>query len=199
MASLLLLFFRIESSPGMPVFQEGLCQILQILVLARRLQRLHLLLRPHRNGPLAPPHRISPPAPLPDRLAALMVAAVCAHDPAPHDPALAPRAPLVALARHDPLALAVGLAVPAVGLVAARVPAALAVGLVVVGPVAMARAVAAEAGHMAVAMAMDHRQPRHARQQPPSSQAGRSPFRHRSSSRIWRKCSMSRSMKSSAT
>jgi hypothetical protein len=182
MASLLLLFFRIESSPEMPVFQEGLCQILQILVRAHRLHQLRLL-RPHHNGPLAPPPRISPLAPLPDRLVVLMAVEGCVHDPA-----LAPRVPLVAQARHGPLALAV---VP----VAARVPAVPAVAQVVVAPAAMGRAVAAEAGHMAVAMATDHRQPRHARRQPPSSRAGRSRFRRRSSSKTWRNCSMSRSMR----
>lgn len=92
-----------------------------------------------------------------------------------HDPALARRARLVAPARLGPLALVV---VP----VAARVPAVPAVVPVVVAPVAMARAVAvAEAAHMAAAMATDHRQPRLARRQPPSSRAARSRFRHRSS------------------
>lgn len=198
MASLLLLFFRIESSPGAPVFQEGLCQILQILVLARRLHRLHHLLRPHRNGPLAPPPRISLPAPLPDRLAALMAVAGCVHGPLAL--AVVPlEAPVVA---RVPLALVAAPAALAVAPVVARVPAvpaALAVAPVVVALAAMARAVAAEVGHMAAAMAMDHQQPRHARWQPPSSRVGRSRFRHKSSSRIWRRCSMSRSMKSSAT
>lgn len=193
MASLLLLFFRIESSPGAPVFQEGLCQILQIPVLARRLH-LHHLLRPHRNGPLAPPPRISPPAPLPARLVALMAVAGCVRAPAApaaHVPVPDPHA--------QPVALVVVRAVLAVAPVAARVLAVLAVAPVVVAPVAMARAVAAEVGRMAAAMAMDHRQPRHARRQPPSSRAGQSRFRRRSSSRIWRRCSMFRSMKSSAT
>ena len=202
MASLLLLFFRIESSPGAPVFQEDLCQILQILVLARRLHRLHRLhhlLRPHRNGPLAPPPRISLPAPLPDRLAALMAVAGCVHGPLAL--AVVPlEAPVVA---RVPLALVAAPAALAVAPVVARVPAvpaALAVAPVVARvPAAMARAVAAEVGHMAAAMAMDHQQPRHARWQPPSSRVGRSRFRHKSSSRIWRRCSMSRSMKSSAT
>ena len=187
----------------MPVFQEGLCQILQILVLARRLHRLHRLhrrLHPHRNGPLAPPPRISPPEPLSDRLVALMAVAGCAHVPAAHDPVPDPHAQPVAPAAHVPAVPAALVVVPVV----ARVLAALAVVPVVVVPVvaalvAMAHAVAAEVGHMAAAMAMDHQQPRHARRQPPSSRAGQSRFRRRSSSRIWRKCSMSRSMKSSAT
>ena len=116
-----------------------------------------------------------------------------------HDPALAPRALVAAPARHGPLALVVARAALAAAPVAARVLAVLAVAPVVVAPVAMARAVAAEVGRMAAAMAMDHRQPRHARRQPPSSRAGQSRFRRRSSSRIWRRCSMFRSMKSSAT
>lgn len=174
----------------MPVFQEGLCQILQILVRALRLH-LHRRLRPHRNGPLAPPRRISPLVPLPDRLVAQMAVAGCVHDPAL---ALAV-VPLAALARHGPLALVVVPAALVAAPVAARVPAALAVGLVVGVPAAMARAVAAEVGHMAGAMAMDHQRPRHARRQPPSSRAGRSRFRHKSSSKTWRNCSTSRSMR----
>ena len=110
-----------------------------------------------------------------------MAVAGCVHGPL----ALAV-APLEAPARHGPLALVVA-------------PAALAVAPVVVALAAMARVVAAEVGHMAAAMAMDHQQLRHARRQPPSSRVGRSRFRHKSSSRIWRRCSMSRSMKSSAT
>ena len=105
------------------------------------------------------------------------------------DPALAPHAPLVAQVARDPLALVV---VP----LAARVPVVPAGGPLVVAPVAMARAVVeAEADHMAAAMATDHRQPHHARQRSPSSRAARSRFRRRSSSKTWRNCSVSRSMR----
>ena len=127
-----------------------------------------------------------------------MAVAGCVHGPLAL--AVVPlEAPVVA---RGPLALVAAPAALAVALVVARVPAvpaALAVAPVVVALAAMARAVAAEVGHMAAAMAMDHQQPRHARWQPPSSRVGRSRFRHKSSSRIWRRCSMSRSMKSSAT
>ena len=130
-----------------------------------------------------------------------MAVAGCAHVPAALAvvPVPDPHAQRVAPAAHVLVALAVVLVALAVVLVVARVPVALAVVLVVVALVAMARAVAAEGGHMAVAMATDHRQPRHARRQPPSSRAGRSRCLRRSSSRIWRRCSMFRSMKSSAT
>ena len=94
--------------------------------------------------------------------------------------------PLAAPARHGPVALVVVPAALVAAPVAARVPAALAVGPVVGGPAAMARAVAAEVGRMAAAMAMDHQRPRHARRQPPSSRAGRSRFRRKSSSKTWR-------------
>lgn len=171
-----------------PVFQEGLCQILLLVLALHR----HRLLRPHRNVPLAPPQRISLPAPLPARLAAPMVAVVCV--PARHDPAADPRARLADPAARVLVALAALVVVPA-----ALVPAALVVVLVVVAPVAMARVVAAEAAHMVAAMAMDQRQPRHVRRPSPSSRAAQSHFRRRLSSRIWRKCSMSRSMRSFAT
>lgn len=188
MASLLLLFFCIEFSPVTPVFQEGLCQILLLVLAPHR----HRLLRPHRNVPLAPPHRISRLAPLPARLVAPMVAAVCV--PARHDPAAALRARLADPAALVPVALAALVVVPAV-----RVPAGLVVVLVVVALVAMAREVAAEAARMVAAMVTGQRQPRHAQRPSPSSRAARWRFPRRLSSRIWRKCSMSRSMRSFAT
>jgi len=114
-----------------------------------------------------------------------MVAAVCV--PARHDPALAPRARLADPVARDPVA-------QAVAPVAARVQVVLAGGPRVGGPVAMARAVA-EVAHTAAVMAMAQRQPRHARRPSPSSRVVRSRFRRRLSSKTWRKCSTSRSMK----
>lgn len=120
-----------------------------------------------------------------------MVAAVCV--PARHVPAAHPRARLADPAARVLVALAALVVVPA-----ALVPAALVVVLVVVAPVAMERGVA-EAAHMVAAMATGQRQPRHARRPSLSSRAAQSHFRRRLSSRIWRKCSMSRSMRSFAT
>lgn len=114
-----------------------------------------------------------------------MVAAVCV--PARHDPALAPRARLADPAARDPLAQVV---VP----VAARVQVAQAVVPRVGGPVAMAR-VAAEAAHTDAVMAMAQRQHRHARRPSQSSRVVRSRFRRRLSSKTWRKCSTSQSMR----
>lgn len=114
-----------------------------------------------------------------------MVAVVCV--PARHDPALDPRVRLAAQARLVPVAQAV---VP----VAARDLVAQVVVPVVVAPAAMAGA-EAEVAHMAAAMATDQRQPHRERRPSPSSRVARSRFRRRLSSRIWRNCSMSRSMR----